>query len=131
MRYLTLEEILVIHARIIEETGGAHGVRDLHLLGSIVERPKMQFGGHDLYPKLFDKAAAYFESTAFHHVFIDGNKRTAIALASRFLFLNGYDFLISNEKLERFVIQAVTQKYDLRKIADWFKIHSKKFKDKN
>ncbi|TSC78517.1 MAG: hypothetical protein G01um101433_182 [Parcubacteria group bacterium Gr01-1014_33] len=45
MNYLSAEDVLVIHARIIGETGGAHGVRDTHLLGSIVERPKMQFGG--------------------------------------------------------------------------------------
>jgi death-on-curing protein len=132
MRYLSLEEILVIHARIVDETGGSHGVRDTHLLGSMVERPKMQFGGNDLYPTLFDKTAAYFESAAFHDVFVDGNKRTAIALAARFLFVNGYELLVLNKKLEKFVLNSVIKKYDVKKVADWLKVHSQKIrKQKN
>lgn len=126
MRYLSHEEVLIIHAKIIDGTGGAHGVRDMHLLASIAERPKMQFGGRDLYPFVFDKAAAYFESTAFHHVFVDGNKRTAIAIATRFLFLNEYDVDVLNDELEHFVLDAVVKKYDLKMIAAWFKIHSRK-----
>lgn len=128
MHYLSGEEVLIIHARIIDETGGAHGVRDNHLLGSIVGRPKMQFGGNDLYPTVFDKAAVYFESCARHHVFIDGNKRTAIALAARFLYINGYELKIANPLLEKFVLGAVVKKYDLSIIASWLKKHSKKKK---
>lgn len=128
MRYLTGEEILVIHARLIEETGGLHGVRDLNLLGSLPERPKMQFGGTDLYEGIFRKAAAYFESCAYHHIFTDGNKRTAIAIATRFLFLNGHELNAENKSIESFVLQAVERKFELGKIADWFKKHSKKIK---
>ncbi|KKU04958.1 MAG: death-on-curing family protein [Parcubacteria group bacterium GW2011_GWA2_45_30] len=126
MRYLTGEEILVIHARIVDETGGLHGVRDVNLLESMTERPKMQFGGKNLYETIFKKAAAYFESCAYHHVFIDGNKRTAISIAIRFLFLNGYEFKISNEEMENFVLSAVENKYQLNKMAEWFEKHSKK-----
>lgn len=128
IKYLEYDEMLIIHARIIDETCGAHGVRDLHLASSIVERPKMQFGGKELYPSLFDKAAAYFESCALHHVFIDGNKRTAIALAARFLFLNGYELIVSNKKMETFVLDVVTKKYPLAEISVWLKKHVKKIR---
>ena len=124
-RYLEPEEVLIIHALIIDETGGAHGVRDINLLSSIAERPKMVFGGQELYPGIFEKAAAYFESCAFHHAFIDGNKRTAIALSARFLYLNGYELFTTNRGLEKFVLNAVTKKYTLQAIADWLKKHSK------
>lgn len=117
---------MVIHARIVDETGGLHGVRDVNLLESMTERPKMQFGGKNLYETIFKKAAAYFESCAYHHVFIDGNKRTAISIAIRFLFLNGYEFKISNEEMENFVLSAVENKYQLNKMAEWFEKHSKK-----
>ncbi|MBI3627649.1 MAG: type II toxin-antitoxin system death-on-curing family toxin [Candidatus Sungbacteria bacterium] len=127
-RYLDPEEMLVIHAKIIDETGGLHGVRDMNLFASIAGRPKMQFGGKELYPSVFEKAAAYFESTAFHHVFVDGNKRTAIAIAARFLFLNGYDLTTSNKVLERFVLGTVTKKSNLKIIALWFQKHSKKIR---
>lgn len=126
MRYVPREEILVIHARIIDATGGAHGVRDINQILSAAERPKMQFAGKDLYLTVFDKAAAYFESIAFNHPFIDGNKRTAIALAARFLFLNGYELKTTNTTLETFVLNAVVHKYKLPVIAQWFKKHSRR-----
>jgi len=128
MYYVPREEILIIHARIIDTTGGVHGVRDIHRVRSVAERPKMQFSGKDLYPTVFDKAAAYFESIAFDHPFTDGNKRTAITLAARFLFLNGYELKTTNKALETFVLDAVVQKRKLDTIAKWFKKHSKKIR---
>lgn len=77
----------MIHAKIIDETGGAHGIREIGLLVSATERPKASFGGTELYPTLFPKAAAYLESLARYHVFVDGNKRTSIAASNRFLFI--------------------------------------------
>ena len=126
MRYLSCEDVLVIHARIIDKTGGMHGVRDINLLASVVERPKMQFGGKDLYPTVFDKAAVYFESCARHHAFVDGNKRTAAAIVVRFLYLNDYMFIATNKAVEKFVLDAVVEKFSLKSIASWFKKHSKK-----
>ena len=126
MRYLSKEEILVIHSRIIEETGGAHGVHDIGSVASLIERPKMQFGGKELYATIFAKAAAYFESCAMHHPFIDGNKRTAIAIAARFLYCNGYTLETSNKILEEFVLKCVVEKRTIQDIAAWFKKHSKK-----
>ena len=126
MKYFDAEDILVIHARIIDATGGSHGVRDVNGIKSIAERPRMGFGGKDLYPTVFHKASAYFTSTAFFHVFIDGNKRTAIALAVRFLHLNGYAFEVSNTEMEAFVLDAVVKKYEIEVIANWLKKHSKK-----
>ena len=81
MRYLAGEDILEIHNEIIEKTGGAHGIRDVGLFLSVIERPKARYGGEELYPDAFHKAAAYFDSFAKHHVFLDGNKRTAFAAA--------------------------------------------------
>ena len=123
-RYLEHSEVLVIHARIIDETGGAHGVRDTNLVLSITGRPQMAFGGKELYHGIFHKAAAYFESCALHHAFVDGNKRTAIALAARFLHLNRYELVASNKQVEKFVLATVTKKYSLEIIAEWLKKHS-------
>lgn len=126
IRYLSGKEVLVIHARIIDETGGSHGVRDTRLLASLLQRPRMQFGGKDLYPTIFDKAAVYFESCALHHAFVDGNKRTAVALSARFLFLNGYELIVTNAALEKFILAAVRKKYGPAQITTWFKKHSRK-----
>ena len=55
MNYLTAEQVLFLHARLIEETGGSHGVRDVALLESAVARPQAMFDGVDPYPDLFCK----------------------------------------------------------------------------
>jgi len=119
-KYLTATDVLVIHAKIIDETGGVHGVRDIGRIEAAVERPKAQFGGRELYPKVFEKAAACFEILAFHHPSIDGNKRAAIANAARFLFINGYELRANNKALEQFVLDAVVEKYEIQRIAKWF-----------
>jgi death-on-curing protein len=126
MKYLTAQDILVLHALAIDETGGVHGVRDVGLLQSIAERPKMRFGGKPLYPGVFTKAAAYFESLARYHVFIDGNKRTAVIASARFLFLNGIELTAANGEIEAFALRVVKEKLDVDTIAVWLKKHSKK-----
>jgi len=126
MKYLTPQVILVIHAEIINETGGAHGVRDVGLLISLSERPRTAFGGKEVYKTVFDKAAAYLESLARYHVFVDGNKRTGIAISARFLFLNGFELIASNKEVEVFTLRAATQRLDISVMANWLTRHSRK-----
>ncbi|OGG66607.1 hypothetical protein A3C21_02875 [Candidatus Kaiserbacteria bacterium RIFCSPHIGHO2_02_FULL_59_21] len=126
MRYLTAEEILVLHALIIDETGGSHGVRDTHLLASIAHKPRFQFGGRELYPGIFLKAAVLLESIANYHIFVDGNKRTALVATSRFLHLNGYDLLASDQAAEQMVLSVATKDMDIKKVASWLKKNSKR-----
>ncbi len=126
MKYLTAEEILIIHSEIIDQTGGAHGVRDNHLLASGAERAQHSFDGHEMFPDIFTKAAAYFHSLAMFHIFIDGNKRTAIASTARFLDLNNYELQITDKQMENFVMRAVVKKLETEEIASWLKKHSRK-----
>jgi death-on-curing protein len=48
MNYLTPEQILFLYARLIDETGGRHGLRELALLESAAARPLATFGGQKL-----------------------------------------------------------------------------------
>jgi len=128
MRYLTARDILVIHARIIDATSGSHGVRDIGLLQSIARKPQTAFGGKELYRGAFTKAAVYFEAIAQHHVFVDGNKRTSVAVAARFLFLNGFTLTLTNEELVAQALHVVLHKPELKEIAAWLKAHSKKIR---
>jgi death-on-curing protein len=77
VRYLTGEEVVVVHERVLARFGGAGGIRDWGLLDSAVQRPRGAFGGENLYPDLFAKAAALGHSLVLNHPFVDGNKRTA------------------------------------------------------
>lgn len=126
MKYLSAEEILAIHSEIIDKTGGLHGIRDIGLLKSIAEKARMKFGGKELYRGVFKKAAVYLQSLVHYHIFIDGNKRTGIASAGRFLFINGCELIASNKKLESFVLKVAVKKFDLDIIAKWFKKYSRK-----
>lgn len=126
MRYVSVEDILLIHDRLITTIGGSFGVRDEHLLKSIAERPKTAFAGADMFPSLFDKAAVYLESLATYHVFVDGNKRTGIAVTSYFLFLNSWSLDLPVEEIEGFILQVAQKKKTLPDIAVWLKKHSRK-----
>ena len=126
MKYLTSQDILVMHKHIIDATSGAHGIRDIGLLISIEERPKMTFSGEELYSGVFLKASVYLDSIIRYHVFIDGNKRTAFASTVRFLYQNGYKFTAGNREVEEFVLKVTVEELDLSKISAWIKKYSKK-----
>ena len=124
MNYLTAAQALFIHARLIAETGGATGVRDLGLLASSVGRPQESFEGCDLYPDLFSKAAALMESIVLNHPFVDGNKRAGIASAGLFLRLNGLRLAATNDELKQFTLDVACGANDLDVMARWFQQHS-------
>ncbi|MBI3626432.1 type II toxin-antitoxin system death-on-curing family toxin [Candidatus Uhrbacteria bacterium] len=124
MNYLRAEDILVIHSEIIDQTGGLHGVRDVGFLASIINKPQTKFSGKELYAGKLKKAAVYLESIAKYHVFFDGNKRTSIITAARFLFINGLELAANNLELENFVLRVVTNNLSIDEIAKWFKKHS-------
>ena len=74
MKFLSLSQVLYLHQRIIEESGGTNGIRNLSGLESALAQPKMTFEGKDLYPELHDKATALAFSLINNHPFLDGNK---------------------------------------------------------
>lgn len=124
MKYLTPQQVLFIHARLLAETGGEQGIRDLGLLESAIARPRATFDGVDLYPDTFLKAAALMESLILNHPFIDGNKRTGITAASIFLMRNGYRLTAGNSELERFTVSLVIERPTLDEIAAWFRAYT-------
>jgi death on curing protein len=119
MIYLTAEQILFLHARLVAEIGGSHGVRDLSMLLSAVGRPQTSFDHRDLYPDLFIKAAALMDSLINNYPFLDGNKRTGIAAAAMFLQANGYRLQISNMQLEKFTLEVARSEHTIEEIAAW------------
>lgn len=122
--YPSVEDILMLHEFLIEEIGGSSGVRDRGLVESAVFRPRQFFGGDDLYPGLFQKAAALFESLVKNHPFVDGNKRTAALSAVTFMQRNGMRVTASNEELVTFTLSVATNSPGIDVIAAWFEAHS-------
>ena len=120
MKYLSPEQVLFIHSRLIDTTGGSHGILDTGLLQSAVARPRATFEGKDLYPDVFRKAAALMESLARNHPFVDGNKRTAITSAAVFLGINGHRLYATQKELERFTLSVAVGRFQFDDIAAWF-----------
>jgi death on curing protein len=124
-RYLTIPQILFLHARLIDETGGSHGLRDLGLLEAAGARPQATFGGVELYPNLFSKAAVLMDSMINNHPFVDGNKRSGVAAAGLFLRQNGYRLTATNPELEAFTLQVAAKRVEIAEIAAWLQAHSR------
>ena len=124
--YLTAEQILFIHYRLISETGGEPGLRDIGLLESAVSRPRQTYGNEELYPDIFEKAAALMESLVNNHPFIDGIKRTGIACTVLFLRQNGITFSAKNSELEKFTLRVASSQIKRSEIAVWLKKHSRR-----
>jgi death-on-curing protein len=121
MNYLTAEQVVFIHAFVVEETGGSHGVRDLGLLESAVARPQATFDGDDLHPDIFIKAAALLHALIQNHPFVDGNKRTGALAVILFLEFNGHELNAKNKELESFALKVAISKISLSEIADWLR----------
>lgn len=124
--YLTAEQTLFLHSRLIQETGGMHGVRDLSMLLSALGRPMASFENQDLYGDIFSKAAALMDSLIRNHPFVDGNKRTAITAAGLFLHLNGYRMTVENDEMATFTLACAQSQVPADRISGWFQHHCTK-----
>ena len=102
------EETLLFHEKIIEKTGGSHGMRDQRLLQSALARSKNLYF-YEEQTDIFELAASYTEGIAQNHAFVDGNKRTALAVSGLFLERNGYALEVQKEYEQKNLIEDITQ----------------------
>jgi death-on-curing protein len=120
--YLTVAEVLAMHADQIERYGGGHGVRDPGLLEAALYRPQTGY-----YADLIEEAAALWESLSQNHAFIDGNKRTAFAATYTFLAINGARLTADAEKAYAFVARLYeTNQFSFDKLVPWLRSHVRK-----
>ncbi len=99
IQFLTHDEILEIHARLIQRFGGQAGVRDHGLLDSALFRPQTGY-----YKDLAEMGSALFESLIMNHPFVDGNKRVAFFATDVFFRLNGYQLQVATHEAHSFLI---------------------------
>ena len=123
---ISIDDILQLHKLSIEKFGGSHGLRDFGLLESAVARPYQTFGGEDLYPEIFGKAAAITESIIINHPFIDGNKRTGFLAMFTMLKEDNYRLTVNQEAAYTFTIKISTGEINFEGIVDWLKNNTSK-----
>jgi death-on-curing protein len=117
--YLTVAEVLAIHADQIVRYGGSHGVRDPGLLEAALFRPQTGY-----YADLVEEVAALWESLAQNHPFIDGNKRTAFAATYTFLAINGARLTADAQETYAFIASLYeANEFSFDKLVPWLRKH--------
>ena len=122
-QFLKLQRVLQIHESQIELFGGSSGIRDMGLLESALAMPQALFGGTFMHSDLYAMAAAYLFHIVCNHPFLDGNKRTGMAVALIFLKLNGIDHDIEDTALETLVLSVACGETGKDEIAAFFRKH--------
>ena len=125
MRYLSLGEIVDLHQALLEQTGGATGVRDLGMLESALAQPRATFDGMDLHPTLVQKAAALGFSLTLNHPFVDGNKRVAHAAMEVLLLLNGIELNAAIDEQERLMLDLAGGRITRDQLMLWLERHAR------
>jgi len=126
MKFLRLEEVLVIHQQMLRIGGGKDGLLSFSMLHSAIERPRSKFAGRYLYKTIWLKVGALLQSLVKNHAFNDGNKRTAYYSTKRLLFKNGYVLNPKRENVLDFMVRVDVDNLSVKKIATWLKENSVK-----
>ena len=121
--FLTLDEVLALHADQIERYGGRPGIRDIGLLQSALGVPTATFEGRFLHGSLHEMAAAYLFHLVRDHPFVDGNKRVGLAALLVFLGLNSLWLEADPAELEHLVREVAAGKISKAEIAVFVQRH--------
>ncbi len=120
--WFDLPEVLAIHARQLDQHGGALGLRDRELLESALARPRQRHAYGD--PDAFDLAAAYTAAIINNHPFVDGNKRAGFVVGVLFLELNGPTLTASEADATQAVLDVAAGEINEDQFATWLRANS-------
>jgi len=114
--YLTVADVLAMHADQIERYGGALGVRDPGQLEAALYRSQTGY-----YADLIEEAAAVWESLSLNHPFIDGNKRAAFVCMGQFLADNGMTLVADPRDAADIFLALAAGELDVERLAEWLR----------
>lgn len=119
IKRLNLQQVLILHQRVIEQSGGATGIRDRGILESALAQPDMTYGGKELYPTLIEKVSALGFSLINNHPFVDGNKRIGHAAIEVMLLINGYEIYADVDTQEAVILSVAASKMNRELFLEW------------
>lgn len=120
----TVEDVLLLHRKLIGRTGGAEGVRDLGLIESALARAEASFDGVEAHPTLEDKASAIGCGLMQNHGFVDGNKRVGVTVMLLLLRRNGVTLHYTQEELVQLGLSIARGELDVPQTAAWILRHT-------
>ena len=122
--FLTLDEVLAVHAHQIATYGGTPGLRDAGLLESAVAMPRTTFDGEHVHGDVYEMAAAYLFHLVKNHPFVDGNKRAGLACALAFLRLNRVRIRATDDEFVKLVVSVAGGDVSKAAIAVFLRAHA-------
>ena len=124
--YFDEETIIALHDALVDKTGGSEGIRDMGLLSSAVNAPFQSFGGCDVYPAIYEKAARLGFGLAQNHAFIDGNKRIAAHAMLTYLKANGTALTYTQKELQDVFLGLAASEVTFAELVHWIETHEDK-----
>ena len=119
MIWVSADNVIALHSKIIKKTGGIDGVRDRSGLEAAVAAPLQSFGGEDFYPTNIEKIARLGYGLAANHAFIDGNKRIGALMTQLLLQWNGYRLVLNRGELADMFIAIADGSAGEIELLDW------------
>ena len=123
MMKLNKEQLISLHKRLIEVTGGSEGIRDEGMLDSALLNPFQSFGDKELYPSIQAKAAQLCFGIVKNHPMIDGNKRLGTHAMLVFLALNGCELTYTQQELSNMILNLASGEIDSKDVLQWIISH--------
>ncbi len=120
---LSKEQVILLHKRLIEATGGSDGIRDVGMLDSALSNPFQSFENEELYPSVQAKAAQLCFGIVKNHPMIDGNKRLGAHVMLVFLELNGYGLSYTQQELSAAILDLASGEIGAEDILRWIIRH--------
>ncbi len=104
MKTLSKEQILSLHAQLIDRAGGTHGMRDENLLESALAAPFQYYGDTPAYPSVRKKAARLAYGLIKNHPMLDGNKRLGAHAMLVLLSINGIELQYTQKEFSDLIL---------------------------
>ena len=124
MIWVTADDVILIHSRIIQVTGGIEGLRDRAGLEAAIAAPLQSFGGEDLVPSDIEKIARIGFGLASNHAFLDGNKRIGAMMTQLLLEWNGYQLRLKQGELADMFIAIADGTSNEQDLLNWIQAHT-------
>ena len=123
MIWITAEDVIAIHSKIVQIVGGIDGIRDRAGLEAAIAAPLQSFGGCDLFPTTLEKIARLGYGLASNHAFVDGNKRIGAMMTQLLLQWNGYHLTLNKDELADMFIAIADRSAKESGLLDWITLH--------
>lgn len=123
MIWITADDVIQIHSRVIQRSGGMDGLRDRASLEAAISAPMQSFGGQDLYPTTVEKIARLGYGLASNHAFVDGNKRIGAMMTQLLLRWNGFQMSLRSGELADVFIAIADGSAEESDLLAWIQEH--------